>query len=49
MKESLKKEFTRRLRMVLLSELNDRTKTTELGTLAVPILQYNFIIIYWKL
>jgi hypothetical protein len=38
MKERLKKEYTRRLRMILKSELNAKNKITAIGTLAVPVL-----------
>ena len=36
-KERLKKEYSRRLRMILKSELNDRNKITAIGALAVPV------------
>jgi hypothetical protein len=39
MKERLKKEYTRRLRMILISELNAKNKITVTGTLAVPVLR----------
>ena len=40
MEESLKKEYSKRLRMILKSELNARTKITAIGALAVPVLRY---------
>jgi hypothetical protein len=43
MKERLKKEYTRRLRMILKSELNSKNKITAIGTLAVPVLRYSFV------
>ena len=49
MKERLKKEYTRRLRMILKSELNVKNKITAVGTLAVPVLRYSFDIINWRL
>jgi hypothetical protein len=49
MKERLNKEYTRRLRMILKSELNSRNKITAIGTLAVPVLRYSFDIINWRL
>jgi hypothetical protein len=49
MKERLKKEYTRRLRMILKSELNAKNKSTATGTLAVPVLRYTFSIIIWRL
>jgi hypothetical protein len=38
MKERLKHEYIRRLRMTLKSELNARNKITAVGALAVPVL-----------
>jgi hypothetical protein len=49
MKERLKKEYTRRLRMILKSELNAKNKITAIGALAVPVLRYRFGIINWRL
>jgi hypothetical protein len=49
MKERLKKEYTRRLRMILKSELNAKNKTTAIGTLGLPVLRYSFVIINWRL
>jgi len=48
MKERLKQEYSRRLRMILKSELNARNKITANGALAVPVLRYSFGIINWK-
>jgi len=45
MKERLKQEYSRRLRMVLKSELKARNKITAIGALAVPVLRYCFGII----
>jgi len=42
MKERLKQEYNRRLRMILKSELNPRNKITAIGALAMPVLRYNF-------
>jgi regulator of replication initiation timing len=44
-KERLKQEYRRRLRMILKSELNARNKITAIGPLAVPVLRYSFGII----
>ena len=49
MKERLKQEYSRRLRMILKSELNTRNKITAIGALAVPVLRYNFGIIKWRI
>ena len=45
MKERLKQEYNRRLRMILKSELNARNKITAIGALAVLVLRYSFGII----
>jgi hypothetical protein len=37
MKERLKKEYTRRLRMILKSELNTKNKITAITALDVPV------------
>jgi hypothetical protein len=49
MKERLKKEYTRRLRIILKSELNAKNKITAIGALAIPVLRYSFGIINWRL
>jgi uncharacterized membrane protein YgaE (UPF0421/DUF939 family) len=49
MKDRLKQEYNRRLRMILKSELNARNKITATGALAVPVLRYSFGIINWRL
>ena len=48
MKERLKWEYNRRLRMILKSELNARNKITAIGALAVAVLRYSFGIINWR-
>jgi len=42
MKERLKQEYNRKLRMILKSELNARNNITAIGALAVPVLSYSF-------
>jgi len=49
MKERVKKKYTRRLRMILKSELNAKNMITAFGALAVPVLRYSFDIINWRL
>jgi hypothetical protein len=39
MKERLKKEYSRRLRIILKYELNVKNKITAVGALAVPVLR----------
>src|SRR5215469_2302043 len=48
MKERLKQEYRRRLRMILKSGLNARNKITAIGALAIPVLRYSFGIINWR-
>jgi hypothetical protein len=49
MKERLNEECTRRLRMILKSELNAKNKITAIGALAIPVSRYSFGIINWRL
>jgi hypothetical protein len=49
MKERLKEEYRRRLRMILISELKAGNKITAIGVLAVPVLRYSFGIIDWRI
>ena len=46
-KEKLKKEYLRRLRLVLSTELSSKNKIQAIGSLAVPVLRYHFGIINW--
>jgi len=46
-KEKLKKEYLRRLRLVLSTELSTKNKIQAIGSLAVPVLRYSFGIINW--
>jgi hypothetical protein len=48
MKKRVKQEYSRRLRMILKSELNTRNKITGIGALVVPVLRYSFGIINWR-
>jgi hypothetical protein len=49
MKDRLKQEHNRPLRMILKSEHNARNKITAIGVLAVPVLRYSFGVINWRL
>jgi hypothetical protein len=49
MKDRLKEENNRRLRIILQPELNARNKITAIGALAVPVLRYSVGIINWRL
>ena len=46
-KEKLKKEYLRRLRLVLSTELSAKNKIQAIGSLAIPVLRYSFGIINW--
>jgi hypothetical protein len=45
----LKQEYRRRLRVILISELNARNKITAIAALAVPVLRYSFGIFNWRM
>lgn len=47
MKEKVKKEYIRRLRMILKSELSSPNKIKAINSLAVPVLLYTFGVINW--
>ena len=50
MKEKIRKEYNRRVRSILRTELNGRNKIEAINSLAVPVvLQYSFGIIDWKI
>ena len=43
------KEYKRRIKLVLKSELNVRNNTAAINTLAVPVILYSYGVIDWKL
>ena len=49
MKVKVRKEYYRRLRLVLKSELNAANRFEDINTLPVPVVTYSFNIINWKL
>jgi len=49
MKEKIRKEYYRRVRMVLKSELNAANRFEAINTLTVPMVTYSFNIVEWKL
>ena len=49
MKEKIRKEYCRRVKLVLKSELNAGNKITAINTLAVPVLTYSFNVVNWTL
>ena len=44
-----RKEYKRRIKLVLKSELNARNKIAVINTLAVPVILYSYAVIDWKL
>ena len=49
MKAKIQKEYKRRIRLVLKSELNARNKIAAINKLAVPVISYSYREINWKL
>ena len=49
MKVKIKKEYKRRIKLVLKSELNARNKIAAINTLVVPVILYSYGLIDWKL
>ncbi len=49
MKNKIEKEYKRRIRLVMKSELNARNKISALNTLAVRVVTYSFWVIDWNL
>ena len=49
MKERVRKEYYRRVRMVLKTELNATNRFEAINTLAIPVVTYSFNIIDWKM
>ena len=49
MKEKIRKEYYRRIRLVLKSELNAANRMDAINTLAVPVVTYSFNTINWKM
>ena len=48
-KVKIRKEYKRRTKLVLKSELNARNKIAAINTLAVPVILYSYGVIDWKL
>jgi len=49
MKEKIRKEYYRKIRLVTKSERNSINRMEAINTLAIPVVAYNFSIIDWKL
>lgn len=47
MKERIRREYYRRVRLVLQSALNSRNKISAIGSLAVPVAEYSFGLVDW--
>jgi len=45
--EKIKKEYLRRLRLVLGTELSAKNQTEAVGSLAAPVLRYVFVVVNW--
>jgi len=46
-KETLKKEYLKRLRLILGTKLSAKNKIQEIGSLAVPVFRYSFGNVNW--
>ena len=49
MKAKIQKEYKRKIKLILKSELNVRNKINAINTLAVPIVTYNYAVTDWKI
>ncbi len=47
MKERIRKEYYRRVRLVLQSALNSRNKISAIGSLSVPVVEYSSGLVDW--
>ena len=48
MKQTIRKEYVRRVRMIMQTQLNSKNKFTALNSLAIPVITYSFPIINWN-
>ena len=49
MKERVRKEYYRRVRLLLKTELNSKNRIQAINTLAIPVVQYSFSILNWNI
>ena len=49
MKEKIRREYNRRVKSILRTEFNGRNKMEAINTLAVPVVQYSFGVIDWRI
>ena len=48
-KVKVRKEYKRRIKLVIKSEMNARNKIAAINTIAVPVILYSYEVIDWKL
>ena len=48
MKEKVRKEYVRRVRAILKTEVKTKNRITAINTVAVPVVSYSFSIINWN-
>ena len=48
MKDKVRKEYYRRIRLILKTELNSKNRIEAINTLAVPVVQYSYNILNWN-
>ena len=49
MKENVRKQFYRRIKMVLKGEVNSSNKISAINNLAIPVLAYSINIVNWQM
>ena len=49
MKEKVRREYYRRIRLVMKTELNSKNRIQAINTLAMPVVQYSFSILNWNI
>jgi len=48
LKEKIRKEYYRRIRLILKTELSSKNRIAAITALAIPFVQYSYIIIDWN-
>ena len=48
MKEKIRKEYYRRVRLIMKTELNAKNRIQAINTLAVPVVSYSYNVINWN-
>ena len=49
MKEKIRRECIRRVRLIMKTEFNSKNRITVVNTLAIPVVTYSFSIINWNM